>query len=80
MRLRNGEQWTGKKLTKETVIDGQTGFLVPVKNVKLLIEKMVFFIKNLDKCDQMGKASYNYCLNKYDVKVINKSIISAMEV
>jgi glycosyltransferase involved in cell wall biosynthesis len=51
---------------RETVIDGVTGFLVPVQDITL-VEKIEWFIKNQDEIMRMGQASYQFCRDKFDV-------------
>jgi len=65
---------------KETVVDGTNGYLVPVKSVDLIARKMEFFIQNPDKVTSMGYESYKLALRKYDVKLINKSILEAFNI
>jgi glycosyltransferase involved in cell wall biosynthesis len=65
---------------RETVIDGQNGFLVPVKNGGALAEKMEWFIKNKDKIADMGQASYDLCLEKFDVKKVNQKMLEHMNI
>lgn len=60
---------------RETVKDGQTGFLVPVKDSKALADKMIWFIENSDKIEEMGRESLNYCLEKFEVKKVNSDMI-----
>lgn len=64
---------------RETVKDGINGFLVPVKDTKSLFMKMEWFISNKDKISSMGKASYEYCLEKFDVRKVNEQIIKNLE-
>lgn len=64
---------------RETVIDNKNGFLVPVKNILILIEKMSFFVENPELAKAMGKESLKYVEQKYDVKKVNKSIMEIME-
>lgn len=59
---------------KETVIDGKTGFLVPVKDAEEVAEKMIEFIENPDLIKTMGKESLEYCINKFDVNKVNKDM------
>lgn len=59
---------------RETVIDGVNGFLVPVKDVRSLVEKMEWFIKNESEIPVMGKKSYEICQQKFEVSKINKSL------
>lgn len=42
---------------KETVIDGVNGYLVPIKNARILSEKMMQFIDNPHLIKEMGKES-----------------------
>lgn len=61
-----------------TVKDGETGYLVPVKNGESVAEKMIEFIKNPDLIKEMGEKSAQYCREKYDVKIVNKSMLKYM--
>jgi len=63
---------------KETVVDGVNGFLVPVKNVEIIIEKMRYFITNPDVIKQMGLAGRKIAEEKYDVKKVNAAIMQIM--
>ncbi len=59
---------------RETVIDGVTGFLVGVGNVKALASRMEFFLENEEICKKMGEEGFKYCKKKYDVRDVNKQI------
>lgn len=63
---------------RETVIDGENGFLIPVKDHITLADKMKYFIENKSKIIEMGKKSRKIVKEKYDVHKVNKNIISAM--
>ena len=63
-----------------TVIDGETGFLVPVKNADVLAEKMIEFIKNPELIKTMGKKSYEYCLEKFDVEKVNAEMLKYLNI
>lgn len=54
-----------------TVIDRETGFIVPIKNSTALAEKMAEFVKNPSLVQSMGQASAKYCREKYDVEKVN---------
>lgn len=58
-----------------TVIDGETGYLVPVKDAEALAEKMITFINNPDLIKEMGEKSASYCREKYDVKTVNNFML-----
>lgn len=64
---------------RETVVDGKNGFLIPVKDVSALVEKMKFLILHQDLNAQMGKASYNIAVDKYDVRKVNDCIMKTMK-
>ena len=42
---------------KETVVNGVNGYLVPIKNVDAIVDKMLIFVKNPDLIPKMGKQS-----------------------
>lgn len=63
---------------RETVVDGDNGFLVPVKNINAIVEKMEYLISNPDINKQMGKRSRDIAEEKYDVRKINKIIFDTM--
>ncbi len=56
---------------RETVIDGKTGFLVPVKNAEALAEKMTEFIENPELIKTLGAASAEYAREKFSVDKVN---------
>lgn len=64
---------------RETVIDGYNGFLVPVQNSDALAEKMIWFIKNQDKISTMGRASFELCRERFDVRKVNKVMLQHMK-
>ena len=59
---------------RETVIDGENGFLVPVKDVDTLAEKMVYFIEHPKAIFEMGQNSIEYCKDKFEVIKVNKDM------
>nr|WP_223280449.1 glycosyltransferase family 4 protein [Virgibacillus halodenitrificans] len=60
---------------KETVLNGKTGFLVPIKDSVALAEKMEHFISNPRDKVVMGENALAFVKEKYDVNKVNKSII-----
>jgi len=64
---------------KETVIDGENGFLVPVKNCELLVNAMEKFILNPELIKSMGKKSRMIAEEKFDVKKVNQQMLQGME-
>lgn len=56
---------------RETVIDGENGFLVPVKAIDELEEAMLRFIEKPDLAERMGRFSRKLAEEKYDVRKVN---------
>ena len=69
---------TAWKGGKDAVVDGETGFLIPIKNKDILIEKMEWMINNPDKAADMGIKGNLRCRKLYDVNKVNNSILKAM--
>jgi glycosyltransferase involved in cell wall biosynthesis len=63
---------------RETVIDGENGFLVPVKNVDALIGAMRKFIDDPGLIARMGARSRQIAEEKYDVHKVNTVMLKAM--
>ncbi len=64
---------------KETVINGVNGFTVPVKDEKILAQKMIWFIENNGLIKDMGIASRRIAEEKFDVHEVNKQMIKIMD-
>ena len=60
--------------TRDTVIDGYNGFLVPVKNAESVAEKMIYFLENPEKIYEMGDNARKYVEENFDHRVINEKI------
>jgi glycosyltransferase involved in cell wall biosynthesis len=63
---------------KETVIDRQNGYLVPVKSIDALERAMQFFIDDPHLVEKMGKRSHEIASKKYDVHQVNAKMLDAM--
>lgn len=63
---------------RETVIDGYNGYLVEVRNHEQLAEKIKQLCKNQAMRETMGRNSYEICLEKYDVNLVNKFMLKKM--
>lgn len=64
---------------RETVTDGVNGFLVNVKDIEELIEKMEYLICNPNINQEMAASSLKKVKEKYDVKIINQTIMRTMK-
>lgn len=63
---------------RETVIQGENGFLVEVKSVTGLVDAMQQFIHKPELIEQMGQRSREIALNKYDVHQVNQHMMTEM--
>lgn len=63
---------------RETVVDGENGFLVPVQDSVALANAMEKFILEPDLIEKMGKRSREIAADKYDVHKVNAIIMQAM--
>lgn len=63
---------------RETVINGDNGFLVEVKSVDSLVHAMQQFIQQPDLIVKMGQRSRQITLEKYDVHQVNNHMMQEM--
>ncbi|MGB4062935.1 MAG: glycosyltransferase family 4 protein [Azonexus sp.] len=65
---------------RETVVDGDNGFLVPVKSVEGLIVAMKRFIDDPSLALSMGQRSCHIAREKYDVTQVNCRMLFEMDI
>ena len=65
--------------TRDTVIDGQTGFLVPIKDEVALAEKVIWCIEHPIEVVQMGKNARFFVEENFDQVKITKYIVEIIE-
>jgi glycosyltransferase involved in cell wall biosynthesis len=63
---------------KETVVQGENGFLVPVRDAEALAERMIWFIEHRDQWQRMGQASRRMAEERFDVHTINTQLLSIL--
>ena len=63
---------------RETVVDGQNGYLVEVKNVDAIVEKMVYLIEHPELVEKMGQESREMVCEIFDVRKVNDTILRTM--
>jgi glycosyltransferase involved in cell wall biosynthesis len=63
---------------RETVVDGENGYLVPVKSVEELVAAMQRFIDDPQLAVKMGKRSREIAEEKYDVRKVNAIMLHEM--
>lgn len=59
---------------RETVVDGETGFLVPVQDAEALAERMCRLLETPEQIEKMGQAGAAYCRQKFDVRKVNAAM------
>ena len=65
---------------RETVIDGISGFLVPVKDSVAVANKMLWFIDHPEQIEKMGQKSLDLCSEKFDVHKVNRDMLKHMRI
>jgi glycosyltransferase involved in cell wall biosynthesis len=63
---------------RETVVHGENGFLVPVRDVGALAAAMLRFIEEPALAQRMGEASRRMAEEKYDVHKVNAVMLREM--
>lgn len=63
---------------RETVVDGENGFLVPVKNVEELARSMSTLVQNPLLVAKMGLRSREIAVERYDVHKVNDGMLKIM--
>lgn len=63
---------------RETVVDGDNGFLVPVKSVDALADAMARFITDPTLAARMGQRGRQMAEDKYDVHKVNAVMLKEM--
>ncbi|QBL09807.1 glycosyltransferase family 1 protein [Rheinheimera sp. D18] len=58
---------------EDAVINNKTGFLVPVKQVKPLVEKINYLLNHYDKCVEFGQQGRIYAENNFDIDFVVKA-------
>lgn len=61
---------------RETVIEGENGFIVPRGDAEALSERMVWFCENPARWSDMGKRSRVIAEERYDVNKINRQLMA----
>jgi glycosyltransferase involved in cell wall biosynthesis len=64
---------------RETVLNGENGYLIKVRSVDSLVKSMKKFIDNHELALRMGNKSREIAEDKYDVKKVNAAIIKVLD-
>ena len=65
---------------KETVKDGENGFLVPVRDVHALSDRMLYFLKHPEIITVMSEKGRKIVEDKFDVVKVNNTVCDTMEI
>ena len=65
---------------KETVLEGENGFLVPVRSINKLAEAMLKFVEDPELIKRFGERSYEITKEKYDVQKVNEVMLKEMDI
>lgn len=65
---------------RETVVDGENGFLVPVRDVEALAERMLWFVEHPEAIGPMGVQSRRLAEARFDVRQINRRLMALLGV
>ena len=63
---------------RETVVDGENGYLVPVKDVNAIVKKMEIFCEHPELIEKMGKNGRLFAEEKFDVDIVDRIICETM--
>ena len=64
---------------RETVIDGVSGYLVPVRDSAALAEAMFKFVRNPDLIVAMGEQSRRMARERFDVNYVNPQLLAILD-
>ncbi len=65
---------------RETVVDGDNGFLVPVRDAEALAGRMIRFIEQPELIETMGRNSRRLAEERFDVRRINARLLEVLGV
>jgi glycosyltransferase involved in cell wall biosynthesis len=63
---------------KETIVNGENGWLVEKANAKELAERMIWFIENQQEWQSMGDMGHAIATEKFDVHKVNQELLKIM--
>ncbi len=62
-----------------STLDGQTGFLVPIKQSSPIANKIIYLINDEKKRRQMGYAARQYIEKYFELDYCTKKIVESLE-
>lgn len=64
---------------RDTVVEGQNGYLVPIRDASALADRMVDMARDPDGLARMGQHSRTLAEARFDVRSVNQTIMDALE-
>lgn len=64
---------------RETVIDGENGFMIPARNVDALTARMLSFVNDRTLIETMGQRSRALAVERFDVNRSNAQLLQVMD-
>lgn len=58
----------------KVIKDGESGYIVPVKNADALADKLMYLIEHQEIWPQMGRAGRKFIEENYNIKILNKQL------
>ncbi|GAG59657.1 unnamed protein product, partial [marine sediment metagenome] len=59
----------------EVIVDGESGFLVPEKDIDALTQKIEYLIEHSEIWPEMGRAGRKFIEERYDINKLNKRLV-----
>lgn len=60
----------------ESVVDGETGFLVEPKDIEAIADKMIYLFNNYNLCRVIGKNGRAHVYKNYNIKQLNELLVN----
>ncbi|MBR2641464.1 glycosyltransferase family 4 protein [Candidatus Saccharibacteria bacterium] len=65
---------------RETIAEGENGYFVKAKRAKDLADKIIYMIEHRSDLQKMGDKSYQMCLEKFTIEIIDERMLEVMGV
>jgi glycosyltransferase involved in cell wall biosynthesis len=63
---------------RDTVVDGENGFIVPPRDPNALAAALGRFVEDPDLAHRMGRRSHELARERFDVEAVNRTLLGAM--
>jgi glycosyltransferase involved in cell wall biosynthesis len=66
---------TAVGIAEDVIVDGETGYIIPIQDWRLLAEKILFLLQNQSSVEVMGKKAKNLVENKFSIDRTSRDLI-----